>query len=343
MVRKVFEKAGLIPGLQPGPRPLPGAAVPVEPGRPRTAPGTMMGFLTAQSSAIHEAEGLRERVKELEDAAPLRKLDPLSIKPSRWANRHEASFATTEFRALKAEISAAGGNVQPIKVRPVAVLNGSTPPLGGQFELIFGHRRHRACLDLGIPVLAAIEDATDLSLFEQMERENRGRKNLSAWEQGTMYRKALDEGLYPSLRRLSEGLGVDVSLVSKSVTLARLPDALVAAFASPLEIQFRWAAPLADAVQKDPEGTLARARAIVAEGQTPPSAAGVFAALVTDPRHGVTAGSAPAVLEIFKAGKKAATLTTDGKGRAVVKFEPGALANARRKALAKLIEEFLRS
>ena len=342
MVRKAFEKAGMIPGLQLGPRPPAAPALPVEPGRPRTAPGTMMGFLTAQSSAIHEAEGLKERVRALEDAAPLRKLDPALIKPSRWANRHEASFATPEFRALKAEISSAGGNVQPIKVRPLVVLNGSTPPLEGQFELIFGHRRHRACLDLGIPVLAAIEDATDLSLFEQMERENRGRKNLSAWEQGTMYRKALDEGLYPSLRRLSEGLGVDVSLVSKSVTLARLPEAVVAAFASPLEIQFRWAAPLADAVQKDPEGTLARARAIVAEGRAQPNATGVFAALVVDPGQGMLPGPAPAVLEIFKAGKKAATLTSDGKGRAVIKFEAGALANARRKALVKLIEDFLK-
>ena len=41
-----------------------------------------------------------------------------------------------------------------------------------------------------------------------------------------MYRKALDEGLYSSLRRLAESLGVDVSLVSKSVSLARLPEAV---------------------------------------------------------------------------------------------------------------------
>lgn len=342
MVRKVFEKAGMIPGLQLGPKPGATPAAGVDPGRARTAPGTMMGFLTAQSSAIHEAELLRELVKQLEAAAPLRQLDPATVRPSKWANRHESSFATAEFQALKAEIAAAGGNVQPIKVRPVAVLNGSTPGPGEHFELIFGHRRHRACLDLGMPVLAAVEEASDVSLFEQMERENRGRKNLSAWEQGTMYRKALDEGLYASLRRLSEGLGVDVSLVSKSVTLARLPDAVVAAFASPLDIQFRWASPLAEAVQKDPEGTLARARAIGAEGQTPLSAASVFVALVAPPGKGVLNGSTPAVLEIFKAGKKMATLASDSKGRAVVRFESGALPDARRKALAKSIEEFLK-
>ena len=56
-------------------------------------------------------------------------------------------------------------------------------------------------------------DATDQELFEQMERENRSRSDLSAWEQGAMYRRALDDGLYPSLRQLAESLDVDPSLV----------------------------------------------------------------------------------------------------------------------------------
>ena len=338
MVRKMFEKAGMIPGLQAGPKSV---AEAVGPTKSKTAPGTMMGFLTAQSSVMVEAEALKERVKTLEGESPLRKLDPATVKPSKWANRHEASFLTAEFQELKAEIATAGGNVQPVKVRPVRVLNGSTPPTDATYELIFGHRRHRACLDLGIPVLAAIEEASDVSLFEQMERENRGRKNLSAWEQGTMYRKALDDGLYSSLRRLSEGLGVDVSLVSKSVSLARLPEPVVAAFQSPLDIQFRWAAPLAEAMQKDPEGTLERARAL-AEARGDLNAAGVFSKVIglLDP---VLNGLTPTPLTISKAGKMAGKLTADSKGRAVIRFEAGALPESKRKALVKVIEDFLKA
>ena len=337
MVRKMFEKAGMIPGLQAGPKPV---ADPTDPAKSKTAPGTMMGFLTAQSTAMVEAEALKERVRTLEGESPLRKLDPLTVKASKWANRHEASFLTAEFQELKAEIAAAGGNVQPIKVRPVPVLNGSTLPTDPTFELIFGHRRHRACLDLGIPVLAAIEEASDVSLFEQMERENRGRKNLSAWEQGTMYRKALDDGLYSSLRRLAESLGVDVSLVSKSVSLARLPETVVAAFQSPLDIQFRWAAPLAEAMQKDPDGTLERARTLVgARGDL--SAAGVFSKVIGLPDP-VLNGSTPATLTISKAGKVAGKLSADSKGRAVVRFEASAFPDSKRKALVKVIEDFLK-
>ncbi len=337
MVRKMFEKAGMIPGLQAGPKPV---ADPVDPAKSKTAPGTMMGFLTAQSAAMVEAEALKERVKTLEGESPLQKLDPLTIKASKWANRHEASFLTTEFQELKAEIAAAGGNVQPIKVRPVQVLNGSTPPTDATYELIFGHRRHRACLDVGVPVLASIEEASDVSLFEQMERENRGRKNLSAWEQGTMYRKALDDGLYSSLRRLAESLGVDVSLVSKSVSLARLPEPVVAAFQSPLDIQFRWAAPLAEAMQKDPDGTLERARTLAgARGDL--TAAGVFSKVIGLPDT-VLNGSTPATLSISKAGKVAGKLTADSKGRAVVRFEASAFPDSKRKALVKVIEDFLK-
>lgn len=341
MARKMFEKAGLIPGLQAGPKPASDSAPVADPPKAKTAPGTMMGFLTAQSGVVQEAEALKARVKALEEEAPLRKLDPSMIRPSKWANRHETSFLTAEFQELKAEIAAAGGNVQPIKVRPASVLNGSTPPSGPTFELIFGHRRHRACAELGIPVLAAIEEASDVSLFEQMERENRGRKNLSAWEQGTMYRRALDDGLYSSLRRLAEGLGVDVSLVSKSVSLARLPETVVAAFQSPLDIQFRWAAPLTEAMQKDPDGTLSRARAI-AETRGELGAATILSKLVGLPE--LTPGRAASqALTISKAGKIAARLTADAKGRAVVRFEAGALPESKRKALVKVIEDLLKA
>lgn len=340
MARKMFEKAGLIPGLQATPKQAGESASAADPPKAKTAPGTMMGFLTAQSGAVQEAEALKARVKSLEEEAPLQKLDPSVIQPSKWANRHEASFLTAEFQELKAEIAAAGGNVQPIKVRPVSVLNGSTPSAGQTFELIFGHRRHRACAELGIPVLAAIEEASDVSLFEQMERENRGRKNLSAWEQGTMYRRALDDGLYSSLRRLAEGLGVDVSLVSKSVSLARLPEAVVAAFPSPLDIQFRWAAPLTEAMQKDPDGTLSRARAIT-ETRGNLGAAAILSRLLGIPEQ-PPGQSASRALTISKAGKIAAKLTEDAKGRALVRFEVGALPESKRKALVIVIEDFLK-
>lgn len=348
MGKKLLEKAGLIGTLTVSSPVLNRSTPPLnsptgEPGanRPKTAPGTMLGFMSAQSTAIQELEVLKERLSQFDGASPVRPLDPAHIVPSRLANRHAASFIGTEFESLKEEIRQAGENVQAIKVRPKA-LNGSTVGTSGQFELIYGHRRHRACLELGLPVNAVIVEASDTELFEQMERENRGRQNLSAWEQGRMYRQALDEGLYPSLRKLAEAVSVDQSLVSKSIALARLPDDVVAAFESPLEIQYRWAQPLSEAQQKDPDGLLARAAALKTQSPRLP-ASKVFAVL--SGAEALNASSPPKAAKAvtLKSGsKKLGMLLVDAQGRAVLRLEPGFLPESRRKAFAKLVEDFLR-
>lgn len=198
------------------------------------------------------------------------KISPDKIIPSRWANRDAASYEGSEFEELKAEIGNAGGNVQPIKVRPVA---------DGKFEIVFGHRRHKACQLLQLDVLAMVEDLTDLQLFEQMDRENRNRADLRPYEQGVMYSRALKEGLFPSIRKLSERLGVDFGNVSRYVQIATLPTDVLNSFKSPLEIQQRWAQPLCEALKHDQDLVLGRAKVLF--GTTPrPSAADVFKTLV---------------------------------------------------------------
>lgn len=314
MSKKLAAKASLIqlPELDSASPPAPietvdsGARSPAPESRSRTAPGTMAHFLVAQSNAVSEAEQLREQLKAYDGAAVARKLDARTIRPSRWANRHAASFDGAAYTELRDEIASAGGNVQPIKVRPL-----KTPDDVLKHEVVYGHRRHRACLELGLPVLAIEEDVNDVQLFAEMERENRARANLSPWEQGMMYRRALDEGLFPSQRKLSEALGVDLALVSKSLSVARLPDAVVAAFESPLVIQYRWAQPLAEAVQKDPEAVLARAKELAMKSPRP------LPKEVLE--HLVAGAESPPSAEVVQLGE----------GRRVVRWQPGARGSVR--------------
>jgi ParB family chromosome partitioning protein len=185
------------------------------------------------------------------------KLDAGCIRPSRWANRHEASFDSPEFQELKAEIQDASGNVQPIKVRPLPKPDGEV-----RYEVVFGHRRHRACLELGLQVSVVVEEMDDRRLWTDMERENRARANLSPWELGRSYKRALDAGLFPSMRALGEAIGRNSSGVTYAVTIANLPDEVVSAFASPADIQFRYAKDLRDAVAKAPAEVCAVARSL---------------------------------------------------------------------------------
>lgn len=339
MSKKLAAKASLI--QMPPAAPAPAVETRPEAAEPRTktAPGSMAHFMATQSAAVQEAEALRERLKAFDGASPVRLLDAKSVRRSPWANRHEAAFADEEFEALRAEIASAGGNVQPISVRRLpGGAGGPAPDEAPSYELIFGHRRHRACLELGLPVRAMIVEATDRELFEAMDRENRARKDLSAWEQGVTYRRALDEGLYPSQRKLAEALGVDVSLVSKALSLARLPQSVVAAFASPLDLQYRWAQPLAEALQRDPDGVIARATRI--QGAAWP-AARVFATLVGLEAPAVLNGSTPSARTIEGGRGRRACIECDARGRVVVRFDAGSLDDARQAKLAQFLQDLL--
>ena len=266
---------------------------------------------------LHEAELATDAVRadlvavnaEWQGALPSKKLDPSLIKASKWANRHDKSFEGAEFLALKAEIESAGGNVQAIKVRPIP---GSSPQ---GYEVVFGHRRHRACLELGLDVLATIESIDDKELFKEMDRENRLRADLRPYEQGLMYVRALDEGLFSSQRKLAEDLGLQSSNVSTAVNIARLPMAVVNAFTSPLDIQYRWSAPLNEAVKADPELLLSRAKEISSSrlAGVKSSPAEVFSRLV-----GSNEGQQKTSSYVTKLGGKAAFRVSIAKDKVTI-------------------------
>jgi len=251
----------------PAPPALPGAAPvaletrfpPAQTGQPapRTGPGQMLAFRGQMQAVEGELAALRERLRQHDGSTPTRKIDPAAIHASRWANRHPASFESAEFAGLKADIELAGGNVQPILVRPLV----DEP---GQYELVFGHRRHRACLELGIPVLAAIwlDELGDAELFAAMDRENRERADLSPYEQGVMYQRALEEQLFPTQRQLAEKLGVSHTWIRKALMVAQLPSAVLECFRSPLEVQHRHAEQLNAALDKDRRSVLKRAEKV---------------------------------------------------------------------------------
>ncbi|PNG48906.1 MULTISPECIES: ParB/RepB/Spo0J family partition protein [unclassified Variovorax] len=312
------------------------------PSKPKTAPGTLMGFMEGQSTVHQENKVLRDRAEEAErvaeefkGATPVKMLDPKRIRRSDWANRDPASFDGLTWDEFKDDILKNGGNEVPIRVRPLP-----DAVEGCEFEIIYGHRRHQACLELGLPIRAQVEDATEHMLFVAMELENRSRKDLSPWEQGMFYAKALDKGLYPSARKLAEAIRRDSSGVNKALGIARLPTAVVEAFASPLEIQYRWAQPLHEAHQSDPDGLLARAKAIAAYGRRQAPGA-VFAQLVSPKVPSDGKSRTTADIEIGKVGRKAtAVLTSDRKGRAILKFQVD-LPAKKRQALAAYAERLL--
>ena len=323
----------------PAPAAAPVTAAPASVPAVAASPGYHTG-LGRVNSLIGDAHAKQRRIDELEgEVAQLEKergaqpIDARDIVASRWANRHRDSFKTPEFEALKAEIQDAGGNVQPIKVRPRNEVQAGEP----HYEVVFGHRRHQACLELGLPVLAVVEPLSDEALFTQMERENRLRAGLSAYEQGAMYLRALNEGLFPSRRKLAEAIGRSVSDVVRAMQIAELPGEVITAFATPNEIQFRWATTLSAALAHDKAAVLSAAAQCRDSGRP----AGQVHELLTAclPADGDRRSTAPKRSLDLGNGRQAA-LHTDGAGNTVLKMTPGMLPAEKWDAFEKVLRKF---
>lgn len=236
---------------------------------PRTAPGQMLAFRSAMRESSDRVSQLEAQLKEYDGSVPIRALDPKTIHASKWANRQD--FGDESFAELKSLISEAGGNTQPIKVRPAAEGDG--------YEIVFGHRRHRACLELELPVNAIVDsEITEQGQFVQMDQENRARKNLSPWEQGVWYKRALDDQLWPSQNAMAKACGLSQGNISSALLVAELPEEVIAAFPTPHDIQFQAARKLAGVVKKARDEIVQRA--VELADDTTRTAPEVLAALI---------------------------------------------------------------
>src|SRR5271156_3950264 len=186
------------------------------------------------------AEGLREENQRLKaeraSGMLVLRLDPQRVRATEFINRDERSFLESDPKFLELKDSLrAHGQEHPVRVR--SLQNDST----ADFEIVSGHRRHRAALALdseapgGFPLYALLDakaaDSRDLVL--KMYRENEERAELSAFEKGTMFHHWLASGVFAEHQDLAEAIGVSDATVTKYLQIAELPSFVLGAFEDP--------------------------------------------------------------------------------------------------------------
>lgn len=213
---------------------------------------------------------------ERRDGLVVMRLDPIRIRQSAFANRHESSLRSTDeaFATLKKDIKARG-QLDPIRIRPLS----GDPDF--DYEIVYGHRRHAVILELhretaGGWLIYALLDTNAADAREhvlRMHSENFARSDLSPFEYGRMYVSWLGAKCFRNQEEIAEAIGLDRSMVATYMRIAKLPPPVLRAFGDPRLISVRWARDLAAALKAAEDKVLAAAGEIATRPGTKEPAA----------------------------------------------------------------------
>lgn len=181
-------------------------------------------------------------------------INPTNVHVSDWKQRHDASYASKAYIALKDSIRITNGNQQPILIRIVEA----------RLEVVFGHRRHRACLELELPLFANVwnDDPNEVAAFTCLETENEFHANRSVYERGCLFKAMIDSKIFSSYRELADHIDKSHTLVNAVVRVATLHELVIRAFGDPCSITTKHAEKIMGAWPTEEAHILARAQSL---------------------------------------------------------------------------------
>ncbi|WP_084578819.1 ParB/RepB/Spo0J family partition protein [Sphingomonas azotifigens] len=252
------EAAAETASAAPTATPLPAPAEP-EPA-PRVARTRGTTLLGRESALARVASGEVRQVTQL-------LLDPARVRIWPGNARVYGHLTEDNVRELIDSIIAENGQKVPAVVRRV---EGDPDH---DFEVIAGTRRHFAISWLrahsypDMQFVAQVAQLDDEAAFRLADLENRARKDVSDLERARNYAEALKSHYDNHLTRMAERLKLSKGWLSKMIKVAGIPDGVIAAFASPSDVQLKPAYPLAQALDDKvaAKAILAEARALARE------------------------------------------------------------------------------
>lgn len=195
-----------------------------------------------------------KRLDAFGEASRMVKKPSIRLKPSEcsiWPGnaRDYALLSEPRLRSLIDSIQAENGNRIPVVVR-------RTPKADLPYELVIGTRRHWAVSWLNanhypdIELVAIIEDIDDETAFRLADIENREREDISDLERGLNYKNAVDTYYDGVQSKMAERVKLSKSTLARYIGLTEIPQSIVSAFNSPMDLQVRHGDKLLPLIRK---------------------------------------------------------------------------------------------
>ncbi|MFZ2316116.1 MAG: ParB/RepB/Spo0J family partition protein [Gammaproteobacteria bacterium] len=147
-------------------------------------------------------------------------VDPEECEPWQYANR-----SSQEMGEIQELIQSIKNNKQ---LQPGLIRQHPNPHGKIKYEIIFGRRRHLACLELKIPFLA-IKRVTlsNQDAIVCQDAENKFRKNVSNYSNALLYKRLINDGTFSNEKQLAQFLNISASNLSELLNFAKIPEDLV--------------------------------------------------------------------------------------------------------------------
>jgi ParB family chromosome partitioning protein len=324
--------------LADAPDETPATTSPAPPARDRLRGTTL---LARENAIARVASGEVRQVTQM-------LLDPARVKV--WAGnaRSYADLSEDNCRDLIDSMIAEGGQKVPAIVRRV---DGDPDH---DYEVIVGTRRHwaigwlRANSYPDMQFVAQVAALDDEASFRLADIENRARKDVSDFERARNYAEALTTHYGNHLTRMAERLRVSKGWLSKMLKVAAIPDSVIAAFASPADLQLKPGYALAQALDQHGKAIVQAARLIARQqaslrdtGKAQLSAADVLKRLM-DATRTKTSGSEDLFRWTSPLGRPGLSVQSANRQGATIKIHAGSgagideLVDAFRQALLTL-------
>lgn len=147
-------------------------------------------------------------------------IDPKECEPWKYANRQDDELGNIDdlIESIKFQK----------QLQPALVRKHPTPHDGIKYEIIFGRRRHIACLKLGIPFLVILKDIPNVQdAIASQDAENKLRNDVSNYSNAILYKRLLDDGVFKMEKDLAEKLRLSPSTLNDLMAYAKIPTDIV--------------------------------------------------------------------------------------------------------------------
>jgi len=294
--------------------------------QPRVRPTTL---LSRESALARIQSGEVRQVTQLW-------LDPARVRVWPGNARFYAQLTEENCRELIESIIAEGGQKVPAVVRRI-----SDDP-DHDYEVVAGTRRHwsiswlRAHSYPHLQFLAQVAQLDDEAAFRLADLENRVRKDVSDLERARNYAVALRTYYGGHVTRMADRLNISKGWLSKTLKVATIPDAVLAAFGSVYDLTMKPAYTLAQALGSEPaaKAITAAARQIAREqaarrtaGQPALPASAVLRRLLTAPATDDADVQADTFVVTSRLGRTALSLQSANRQGVTIRLHAGSGAD----------------